>query len=70
MMDVAFVPASDLKRKYNVFGHFYSLEVPRIETLKCRSVLEITFKLKFFPQKAEFSQWKTPKLRFRLLSTF
>jgi CheY-like chemotaxis protein len=28
------------------------------------------FKLKFFPQKAEFSQWKTPKLRFRLLSTF
>lgn len=44
MMDVAFIPASDLKRKYNVFVHFYSLEVPGIETLKCRSVLEITFK--------------------------
>ena len=44
MMGVAFMPASDLKRRYNVIGHFYSLEVPRIETVKCRSVLEITFK--------------------------
>jgi hypothetical protein len=35
-----------------------------------QSNLGVAFSLKFFPQKAEFSQWKTPKLRFRLLSTF
>jgi putative two-component system response regulator len=33
-------------------------------------VYDALISLKFFPQKAEFSQWKTPKLRFRLLSTF
>lgn len=41
-MAVAFIPASNLKLKYNVSGHFYSLQVLETEVLKCRSVLEIT----------------------------
>ena len=41
-MTVTFIPASDLKQKYKVLGHIYSLNVPGIDLLKCRSVLEIT----------------------------
>ena len=40
-MAVAFIPASQLKQQYSVIGHFYSLHVPGVEHLKCRSVLEI-----------------------------
>lgn len=36
-----FIPASELKKKYGVFGHFYSVELPSQEVVECRSVLEI-----------------------------
>jgi len=36
-----FIPAKDLKQKYAIFGHFYSVELPSGEVAECRSVLEI-----------------------------
>jgi len=36
-----FIPAADLKSKYDVFGHFYSVAVSRRRVVECRSVLEI-----------------------------
>jgi hypothetical protein len=38
---VRFIPAADLKRKFDVFGHFYSVELARNSVIQCRSVLEI-----------------------------
>jgi len=38
---VRFLPANELKNKYDVFGHFYSVEISRTEVIPCRSVLEI-----------------------------
>ncbi len=38
---VRFIPADDLKYRYDVFGHFYSVEVTRNQFAQCRSVLEI-----------------------------
>jgi hypothetical protein len=43
-MTTAFIPARELKRKYEVLGHFYSLEVPGSAPQKCRNVLEIRSK--------------------------
>ncbi len=43
-MTISFIPASDLKERYAVRGHFYSLHLSGSETVKCRSVLEITAK--------------------------
>ncbi|MCO6047409.1 DUF1643 domain-containing protein [Aeoliella sp. ICT_H6.2] len=39
-----FIPAGDLKRHFNVTGHFYTLSVAGSEPLECRSVLEIMHK--------------------------
>jgi hypothetical protein len=39
-----FIPASDLKQNYSVFGHFYSVELASKEVVECRSVLEIASK--------------------------
>ena len=39
-----FIPASDLKQSYSVFGHFYSVELASKEVVECRSVLEIASK--------------------------
>ena len=38
---VRFIPAEQLKNQYDVFGHFYSVEVSRNKIIQCRSVLEI-----------------------------
>jgi len=43
-MRVTFIPASELKQQYSVFGHFYALHAPSVAPLKCRSILEITSK--------------------------
>lgn len=37
-----FIPAEKLKKNYDVFGHFYSVELASKEVIKCRSVLEIS----------------------------
>jgi hypothetical protein len=39
-----FIPASELKQNYGVFGHFYSVELASKEVVECRSVLEIASK--------------------------
>ncbi|GAU08243.1 hypothetical protein [Desulfoplanes formicivorans] len=41
---VPFIPASQLKSRYNVLGHFYSLAFSSGRTVDCRSVLEIVAK--------------------------
>lgn len=41
MTTQTFVPAKQLKEKYGVFGHFYSVELASKEVVECRSVLEI-----------------------------
>ncbi|MFM9962027.1 MAG: hypothetical protein ACKV2Q_12470 [Planctomycetaceae bacterium] len=38
---VRFIPAEELKSRYDVFGHFYSVRVSRNTVVHCRSVLEI-----------------------------
>lgn len=37
-----FVPAAELKQKFDAFGHFYSVELPFREPIECRSVLELS----------------------------
>lgn len=39
-----FIPAEELKKSFNVFGHFYSVQLPSDEIVSCRSVLEIVEK--------------------------
>ena len=39
-----FIPAAELKKTYDVFGHFYSVELASKEVVECRSVLEIASK--------------------------
>ena len=36
-----FIPAKELKGRYDVFGHFYSVEVAPKKVVECKSVLEI-----------------------------
>ena len=38
---VEFIPASELKKEFDVFGHFYSIKVNSEYAIDCRSVLEI-----------------------------
>ena len=44
-MAIPFVPAEDLKQNFDVYGHFYAIDVPGLEPSKCRSVLEIRSKM-------------------------
>ena len=39
-----FIPAEELKKRYDVFGHFYSVVLASKEVVECRSVLEIATK--------------------------
>ncbi|MDH2915527.1 MAG: hypothetical protein PXX77_01490 [Gallionella sp.] len=38
---IEFIPAGELKKHFQVFGHFYSVELDSGERIECRSVLEI-----------------------------
>lgn len=38
---VRFIPAEELKSKFDVFGHFYTIQVAPKKVVECRSVLEI-----------------------------
>ena len=38
---IEFIPAAELKRKFGVFGHFYTVQVTPTMIAECRSVLEI-----------------------------
>lgn len=50
-----FIPAADLKQSYNVFGHFYSVELPSKKAIDCRSVLEIATKARTPKDHSELS---------------
>lgn len=41
---IEFIPARELKLKFQVFGHFYSVGLESGERIECRSVLEIAGK--------------------------
>ena len=55
---VRFIPAMELKDKYDVFGHFYSVEVGRKNVVDCRSVLEIVEKAQVPEEMTELSRRK------------
>lgn len=38
---IEFIPADELKSKFDVFGHFYSVQIAPKRIVECRSVLEI-----------------------------
>jgi hypothetical protein len=38
---IEFIPANELKCKFGVFGHFYTLQIAPKQIVECRSVLEI-----------------------------
>ena len=50
-----FIPASELKQRYGVFGHFYSVELASKEVVECRSVLEIANKVRASKKHTELS---------------
>jgi hypothetical protein len=50
-----FIPADELKQKYGVFGHFYSVELASKEIIECRSVLEIAVKAHATKDHSELS---------------
>lgn len=50
-----FIPASELKQRYGVFGHFYSVELASKEVVECRSVLEIANKVRTSKKHTELS---------------
>lgn len=53
-----FIPAADLKSKYGVFGHFYSIEFAPKTIVECRSVLEIVDKELVLKKTATISDRK------------
>jgi hypothetical protein len=53
---VRFIPATKLKGRYDVFGHFYSVEVAPNKVVDCRSVLEIVGKAKVPENMSELSK--------------
>jgi hypothetical protein len=55
-MTKRFIPAEDLKKSYDVFGHFYSVELASQEVVHCRSVLEVAEKSSANKDYAELSQ--------------
>lgn len=55
---VRFIPAEKLKTRYDVFGHFYSVEFARNKVVHCRSVLEIVEKVHTSEKMAVLSERK------------
>ncbi len=53
-----FIPAEELKQSYDVFGHFYSVEIASGEIVECRSVLEIADKARTPNDSVELSKRK------------
>lgn len=53
-----FVPSKELMQNYDVFGHFYSVEITSGEVVDCRSVLEIASKSRTPKDHAELSNRK------------
>lgn len=55
---VRFIPAGELKGKFDIFGHFYSVEVAPNNVIECRSVLEIVEKSVAPPKTSDICKRK------------
>lgn len=64
---IEFIRAEDLKRKFTVFGHFYSVQVAPEQLVECRSVLEIV-ESEFVPQKSGALSGRTPDAVFIMMN--
>ncbi len=64
---VRFIPANELKAKYGVFGHFYSVEVAPDKVVECRSVLEIVEK-RHAPEKTSVLTSRKPDAVFIMMN--
>ena len=62
-----FIPAEELKKSYDVFGHFYSVEVAPKEIVECRSVLEIVEKA-HAPEKTSLLSNRKPDAIFIMMN--
>jgi hypothetical protein len=64
---VRFIAAKELKDKYGVFGHFYSVEVAPNKVVDCRSVLEIVEK-PYTPEKTSALSIRVPDAVFIMMN--
>jgi len=64
---VRFIPAEKLKTRYDVFGHFYSVEFARNKVIHCRSVLEILEKART-PEKMSVLSERKPDAVFIMMN--
>jgi hypothetical protein len=64
---VRFMPANELKERYDVFGHFYSVEVAPNNVVDCRSVLEIVEKAQA-PDETSAVSHRTPDAVFIMMN--
>lgn len=64
---VRFIPAEELKSKFDVFGHFYTVQVASKKIVECRSVLEIV-DLEYVPKKAAALSSRKPDAVFIMMN--
>ena len=64
---VEFIPAPQLKNKFGVFGHFYSVQVAPKRIVECRSVLEIV-ETAYAPAKAAVLSNRKPDAVFIMMN--
>lgn len=64
---VEFIPADELKNKFDVFGHFYSVQVAPKRVVECRSVLEIVAS-KIVPKKTATISQRKPDAVFVMMN--
>lgn len=64
---VRFIPAEELKSKFGVFGHFYSVRVAPKRVVECRSVLELV-ESDQTPSKLDDLSHRTPDAVFIMMN--
>jgi hypothetical protein len=64
---IEFIRAEELKRKFGVFGHFYSVQVAPKQLVECRSVLEIV-ESEYAPKKSAALSGRTPDAVFVMMN--
>lgn len=62
-----FIPAEELKSRFDVFGHFYSIQVAPKKSVECRSVLEIVEKV-HAPKKTAALSGRKPDAVFIMMN--
>ena len=64
---IEFIRAEELKRKFGVFGHFYSVQVAPKQLVECRSVLEIV-ESEYAPKKSAALSGRKPDAVFIMMN--